>query len=413
MSEAVTRKQAFIGLAVLTLINLLNYTDRYILAGVMQKVMGAFHLTDTQGGLLAFTFMIVYLTASPVGGYLGDRLPRHFLIGGAVLLWSLATIASGLAGTFLLLILARAATGIGEAGYGSIAPAFISDLFRPQERGQKLSIFYAAMPLGAGLGYVLGGVIGDEYGWQHAFYAGGVPGLVLGVVALGLREPARGGMDEGRSAPTPFKVGLHALFGNRRFWLVTSGLTLMTFSIGGLANWMPAFLERERGLTASHAGMLLGATTVVGGFAGTILGGILGDKLERRRAGGGVLLSGIGLILAAPMMLLAAVVESTPMLVACLLVAQILIFLNNGPLNAAIINAVSPNFRAFAFSISTLTLHLLGDAASPVIIGWLSDASSLARAIQLNAIPVLLGGLVLLWGQKFFSAAPQNTPMLK
>ncbi|PZR11419.1 MAG: MFS transporter [Archangium gephyra] len=408
MNNVVTPSRAAFGLGVLTLINFLNYTDRYILAGVMKKVQDHFHLTDTDGGLLATTFMVVYLIASPVGGFLGDRLPRHFLIAGAVLVWSLATIASGLASSFVLLIIARAATGVGEAGYGTIAPSFISDLFKPERRSRMLAIFYTAMPLGAAAGFILGGFVGDKHGWQAAFFVGGAPGIVLGLMCFFIPEPQRGGMEAAHVEKIPFMVGLKELFTNGRFWVVTAGLTLMTFSIGGLSNWMPKFLESERGFSGTDAGLYLGATTVVGGLLGTLAGGFLGDRIEKRMPGGGVLMSGFGLSFAAPMMLVAVHAESKSLLLGSLLLAQFFIFLNNGPLNAAIVNVVSPGFRAFAFSISTMTLHLLGDAASPAIIGWISDTSKkaggpgLATAIQINALPVLIGGLVLLAGARWF-----------
>lgn len=416
MSNVVTPSRAAFGLGVLTLINFLNYTDRYILAGVMKKVQDHFHLTDTDGGLLATTFMIVYLLASPIGGFLGDRLPRHFLIAGAVLVWSLATIASGLASSFVLLIIARAATGVGEAGYGTIAPSFISDLFKPERRSRMLAIFYTAMPLGAAAGFILGGFVGDKHGWQAAFFVGGAPGILLGLMCFFIPEPKRGGMEAAPVEKVPFMVGLKELLTNGRFWVVTAGLTLMTFSIGGLSNWMPKFLESERGFSGTDAGLYLGATTVIGGLLGTLTGGFLGDRLEKKMPGGGVLMSGFGLSFAAPMMLIAVHAESKGLLLASLLLAQFFIFLNNGPLNAAIVNVVSPGFRAFAFSISTMTLHLLGDAASPAIIGWISDTSKkaggpgLATAIQLNALPVLIGGIVLLVGARWFKPSEPQRP---
>ncbi len=398
-----SRRAAF-GLGILTLVNLLNYTDRYIVAGVMRELQEKFKLDDTSGGLLATTFMVVYMLASPLGGFLGDRLPRRLLIGIAVLVWSLATVASGLASSFMFLLIARAATGVGEAGYGTIAPAFISDLFKPSRRARMLAIFYTAMPLGAAIGFVLGG----KLGFPNAFYVGGAPGLVLGVLCFFMTEPARGAMEDKPVEKIPFFDGLKVLLTNARFWVTTAGLTLMTFSIGGLANWMPKFLSTERGYDDGEAGLVLGATTVIGGLLGTVAGGVLGDKLEKRQRGGSIWMSGIGLTLAAPMMLLAVHAGSKPLLLTALLVAQFLIFLNTGPLNATIVNVVPPAFRAFAFSISTMTLHLFGDAASPAIIGWISDTSKahggpgLATAIQINALPVLLGGVVLLLGARLF-----------
>jgi MFS transporter, Spinster family, sphingosine-1-phosphate transporter len=400
MSSSI-RSRAFVGLGVLTAINLLNYLDRYILAGVMTKVQSAFELSDAAGGTLISTFMAVYLAASPVAGLLGDRMPRRILLGVSVLLWSVATIASGLAPSFGWLLLARAATGIGEAGYGSVAPAYIADLFAPEKRSRMLAVFYTAMPLGAALGFVLGGFLGDRFGWQSAFFVGGAPGLLLGVGAFFLYEPQRGATDVDAPKVT-LTQGFQALLGNVSFWAVTAGLTLMTFSVGGLSNWMPKFLERERGFSATAAGLALGATTVVGGFVGTLLGGVLGDHLERQKKGSAVAMSGWGLVAAAPLMVLSAYAQNPTVLLAALLLAQFFIFLNNGPLNAAIANVVSPNSRAFAFSLSTLTLHLLGDTASPPLIGFISDRFSLGSAIAVNAVPVCIGGLVLLFAVPLF-----------
>jgi MFS transporter, Spinster family, sphingosine-1-phosphate transporter len=396
--------QAYYGLGVLSIINLLNYLDRYILAGVMAKVQKEFDLTDTEGGSLATTFMLVYMCASPLGGYLGDRMPRKWLISGAVMLWSLATIGSGLATSFGMLVLMRGLTGIGEAGYGTIAPSFISDLFRKELRSRMLSVFYTAIPLGAAAGFIIGGWVGEKFSWQAAFYVGGAPGIALATLALFLPQPARGGMDEGPTiAPVSFGPGFKALLGNKRFWFTTAGLTLMTFGIGGLSNWMPKFLSAERGFSGTDAGFYLGATTVLGGLFGTIAGGFLGDRLDRKRAGGGVRLSAIGLVVAAPLMCLCVLIDGKIALALGLFAAQFFIFLNNGPLNAAIVNSVPPHLRAFAFGISTLTLHLLGDAASPVVIGWISDHSSLGTAIMINSLPVLCGGLILFVGLKHFA----------
>ena len=400
--------QAYYGLGVLSIINLLNYLDRYILAGVLAKVQAQFTLNDAEGGLLAMIFMVVYMFTSPIGGYLGDRIPRRYLISGAVLIWSLATIGSGLSTSFLMLIGARALTGVGEAGYGTIAPSIISDLFRKERRSQMLAIFYTAMPLGAAAGFILGGVMGEKFSWHAAFFVGGAPGIALAILALFLPEPERGGMDEEpKLPPVALGPGMRLLLANPRFWFTTAGLTLMTFGVGGLSFWMPKYLSAERGFSGDEAGIYLGATTVFGGLLGTIAGGFIGDRLDQVRAGGGVTLSAIGLIVAAPLMYGCAVIDGRVALAAMLFLAQFFIFLNNGPLNAAIVNSVPPHLRAFAFGIATLTLHLLGDAGSPAAIGWISDHSSLGMAIKIDALPVLLGGLVLFIGLRHFTHPPK------
>ena len=405
------------GLAVLSLINFFNYLDRYIVAGVIPLVEAELHIDHQQAGLLGSVFMIVYMLFSPLGGYLGDRVPRRFLVAGGVFVWSLATIGSGLAGTFAILLLARAVIGIGEAGYGTVAPAIISDLYPRSLRTRMLSFFYLALPLGAAAGFGIGGWVGAHYSWQAAFFVGGGPGLLLAALALFLPEPRRGATEEEASPETiPFKTGLRQLSRNRVFWTVSVGLTLMTFSIGGLANWMPTFLNLERGLSLASSGLIFGGITATAGVLGTLAGGWLGDWGDRRWQNGGIWISGLSLALAAPLMVAVAAVRDPVLIFSLTFVAQFLIFINTGPLNAAICNCVAPAFRSFAMGLNILFLHLLGDALSPTVIGALGKWFSLGTAIQVNAIPVLAGGLVLLVGTKYLakeSSRPTTGPFRK
>ncbi|HZN95537.1 MAG TPA: MFS transporter [Myxococcales bacterium] len=390
-------------LGVLTLINLLNFLDRYIVAGVMPYLLRQFpDVTKAQAGLLGTVFVVVYMVASPAGGYLGDRLQRRHVVAGSVLLWSIATVGSGLAGSFVALLGARAVVGVGEAGYGSVGPAMISDLFPVHRRTRMLAYFFTALPVGAALGYVVGDAIGAAYRWQTAFFVGGAPGLLLAFLMLFTPEPARGATE---SAPVaherlPLLEGLRRLRPNRVYWAATAGLTALTFSIGGLGYWMPTFMETERAMKPGQAGVVFGAVTLVAGLLGTVLGGVLGDRADRRRPGGGLWISGVTMVAAAPIMFLTATVDGLPLIFGLAFVAQVGLFLNTGPINAAIVNAVPPSYRAFAIGLSNLTLHALGDAVSPYLIGKVADASSLARAIQLNALPVVLGGLAVVWGAR-------------
>jgi len=393
-------------LLILTLINLVNYLDRYIVASALPGIQKELGINNMQAGLLGTVFIVVFMLASPLGGYLGDRVPRKYLVAGGVLLWSLATGASGLAGTFVTLMIARAVIGIGEAGYGAVAPSIISDLYPRALRTRMLAFFYIAIPVGAAAGYGVGGWLSSTYSWHSAFFAGGVPGLILGTMACFMPEPQRGAMD-GPDAQTklPFRLGLKGLAGNRAFWATTAGYTLMTFSIGGLGYWMPTYMVKTRGMPEGQAGLAFGAVTAVAGLLGTVAGGWLGDKMDRRREGGGLLLSGVGLMLAAPFMYLALHLESQAATFAVIGVAQFLIFLNSGPINAAIVNCVQPAFRAFAMGLNVLCIHMLGDAISPTLIGRIADVSSLTRAIEVNAVPVLFGGMALLLGAKLYHEA--------
>ncbi len=404
-----TASRAGFALLVLSLINLVNYLDRYVIAAALPHIQKDFGITNAQSGLLGTVFIVVFMLASPLGGFLGDRYPRRLIVAGSVLLWSLATGASGLAGSFVALMVARAVIGIGEAGYGAAAPSIISDLYPREQRTRMLAFFYIAIPVGSAMGYGVGGAFES---WHHAFFAASVPGLVLGGLAFFMPDPQRGAMDSAdANVKLPFLVGLKGLARNKAFWATTVGYTLMTFSIGGLAFWMPTYLKQERGVPLGRATLIFGAITCVAGLVGTVVGGWLGDKMDRKREGGGLWMSGIGLMLAAPFMFLAAQLPTLELMFAAVAVAQFLIFLNSGPINAAIVNCVPPTFRAFAMGLNVLCIHMLGDAISPPIIGLVADVSSLAAAIKLNALPVLLGGAALLLGARYFrDASPRENP---
>ncbi|MGZ3446312.1 MAG: spinster family MFS transporter [Myxococcaceae bacterium] len=397
-------------LGVLTFINFINYLDRYLVPGALTRIVDGLGIDYTQAGVLQTAFIVVYTLAAPFGGFLGDRYPRRWVLAGSIFLWSLATFGSGLAQGFTHLVVARALVGVGEAGYGTVSPGLIADYYPPSHRTRALSIFYVAIPVGSALGYVLGGWVANTWSWHMVFFVGSIPGLLAVVLALRVREPHRGASEAVEPAQTrlPMAQGLRELGHNSHYWVSVAGLTLMTFSIGGLSVYMPAFLERERGMSGAQAGIWFGAIAALAGLTGTLVGGVLGDRAERKSRTGGLWVSGVGMLLAAPAMVWTARAGSIPVILTAAFVAMFLVFLNNGPLNNAIVSAVPPLFRSFAVGLSVLAYHLLGDAISPPIIGWVGDRLSLGTAIALNAIPVALGGLVLMVGARLLHGPPAS-----
>lgn len=394
-----TIARAHVALAILTLINLLNYLDRYVISGMLPLVQLEFSRSDAEMGVLSSSFLLVYAIASPFTGVLGDRFPRKWFVGGGVLLWSAATIASGLARTFPELLVARAVIGIGEAGYATVAPSLISDLYDEKRRGRMLSLFYAALPVGSALGFTLGGVIATHFGWRSAFHVAGIPGIALALLAFAMREPKRGSSDNAltqTNASVP--EILRTLARTRSFVVNTAGYTAATFAMGGLAAWWPTFLYRERGVPLDRAGFLFGATLVVAGFLGTIAGGLLGDKLQVKHRGGYFLASGIGLLLATPAAIAGTLLHQPALYWTATFVALFFLFFNTGPLNAAICNVVPAGMRASAIAANVLVIHLLGDALSPWLIGKVSDASDLGTGIVLNCVAIGVAGLILVLG---------------
>src|SRR5258708_5435445 len=208
-------------LAVLTGLNGLNYLDRYVGAATLPLILGSLSLSDAAGGLLQSAFILTYAIVCPFIGWAGDRGARMRLAAAGVFLWSVATVASGLAPTYAMLLLARAVVGVGEASYAVVTPSLLSDCYPPERRARVLGIFYAAIPVGSALGYVVGGLVGEHLGWRAAFFVARPPGMVLAFVLLLPVEPRRGAHDAGGTgAVTPLSLGaaLKALVA-RRPWV--------------------------------------------------------------------------------------------------------------------------------------------------------------------------------------------------
>jgi len=397
VDERFERRSASYALTILTFINLFNYLDRWVVSSVAELIKPELRLTDTELGFVATGFVIVYMLTSPVFGSLGDRKKRPPLIALGVAIWSVATALAGFARGFFSLFSLRALVGVGEAAYGTIAPALLSDHFPRTRRGRIFSIFFAAIPIGSAAGYILGGIVGKHYGWRAAFWIAGAPGILLALLVLAVREVPRGQNDEAVEKVVvegPWYTAYTDLLRNSPFILAVLGYAAYTFALGGLAFWMPAFLERVRKMPHDEATVTFGEIALIAGFVGTFGGGWIGDFFLKYTKQSYLWVSGIATLLAAPAAYLALRHPDRSVYLPAVFIAEILIFASTGPINSAIVNAVSPGERATAVGFSIFVMHLLGDVPSPPVIGYLSDVSSLARAILIVPIAIVLAAAI-------------------
>lgn len=402
----ITRRQARLAVALLFGVNFLNYIDRYVIAAVAPLIQADFHLRDSQLGLIGSMFMVAYMAASPITGVLGDRWPRRFLVGGGVLVWSVATVFSGLAAGYRQLLGARSCIGVGEAGFAAVSPTLISDLFPRERRGRMLAYFYVAIPVGSALGFLLGGYLGERLGWRPAFFVAGIPGVALGLAAFRMKEPRRGAGDGVVQEEHTFDLGVAlTVLRNRSFLFTTLGTAAMTFALGGMAYWMPTFFSRTRGLSLDRANALFGGITVVAGLLGTFLGGWLGDRLLLWTPKAYLLVSGWGMLLGVPFTYLGLTSPAPAVYVPALFLAEVLVFLNTGPANAVLVNVTLPEVRATAIAVAIFVYHLLGDVPSPILIGSLSDRTgSLEKALLLTSVAMAVSGVLFLRGSRTLAA---------
>ena len=386
-------------LVLLTALNFVNYIDRYILPGVQEQVKGEFHISDAQIGSLTLWFMLAYMATSPITGWLGDRFPRKPMIVIAALFWSGINFFTATVHSYDSLNLRHAALGVGEASFGIFAPALLADFYPEDQRNRVLTIFNIAIPVGAALGYLVGGTVGEHFGWRMSFIVSAVPGTIIALlIAFFMKEPARGASQRDKAKLE--KGTVLSLIKNKAYLCSILGYAAVTFSLGGISWWMPSFLQRITGRSQSSAAFLMGAITVVAGLGGTILGGIIAQRWTHTTSRALYLVPAIGSILAVPPALLCFFGPKS-MTLPGLAIAIFLIFLGTGPVNAATVNAVRPEIRATALAGQLFIIHALGDAISPRIIGSVSDHSNLAVGLGSTLITLVLASIIFFIGARY------------
>ena len=392
------RFHPYTALSLLTALNLLNYVDRSVLFAVQPLVQNEFALSNAQIGYLTSAFLLFYMVAAPFVGPLADRYSRKIIIIVGAIFWSGLTLLTAVTHNYTELLVRHTLVGIGEATFVTIAPTFVADLFPENKRGRILGIFYLAIPVGTAAGYLLGGNLGAHYGWRSPFYVAAVPGFLLALSVLFLREPRRGQFDSVRDAPEG--PTLRGLVRNRAFWTATLGMAAMTFALGGIQVWMPTFLSRTRGYSLESANFTFGIIIVVDGIVASLAGGWLGDYFLPRMKSTYYFVSAASMALGVPVMIVALFVKGRAMTPAIAIAAFLLLF-NTAPLNAAVINSVNANIRVTALAVNIFVIHLLGDVPSPTMMGWVADLRSLQAAFILPVIAMIVSAAILFYGMRF------------
>jgi MFS family permease len=392
-------------LLILASLNLLDYLDRYLIAALGSLVKAEMGLSDRAFGFLGTAFFLVYFLSSPVFGYLGDRYGRIRLMAVGAVIWSLATSLTFWVVSYPTLVLARGLVGVGEASFGTLAPAHLADLLPLNRRSRALGFFYLALPVGSALAYLVGGLVGSKWGWRPAFLVAGIPGMLLAALVLRLPVMGGGGQSPLASHPSP-SLPVNHLFslwtGARELWRlptlkrVTLGYGMITFTLGGLAFWMPRYLEVAKGLEMAQANYLLFGTVTVAGGLGILTGGFLGDRLLKYTLKAPLLVSGLGVALSIPLAALAIFVRNPAFYVPGLVGAIFLLFLNPGVLTAVVVSVAGPRRRAQAVALNIVVIHLVGDVPSPFLIGWLADIWGLKWGVSLTLLTLLAGAFLIL-----------------
>ena len=373
-------------LAVLALINFVNFADRQVLNPLVPLLRQHFNVTDTQLGSLQWVLLVILALASIPSGYLADRFNEPKIIATGVLFWSAAAIASGLAPTFAFLFVARGLVGIGEAAYAPAAQSLISDSFARDNRALAQSIFASGMILGGVSGLALGGVMGERHGWQHAFIIVGVLGILPGLTAFKLKEPQR----RPRSEVVPvFKLLRVPAF----VAMIVAGICI-TFSSVSFVTWGIDYATNYKNFSIKEAAISLAVIALMSSVVGALSGGYIADVLAKRLKYGRVLVIACAFLAAAPFLLLAIQSEEKWMVLVGFFVSMYFMSWYHGPTTAVLHDLTPQRAHATAIGVYMFSTQLLG-AAGPLLIGKISDMSDLQIGLQAATAVMVFGALML------------------
>jgi MFS transporter, Spinster family, sphingosine-1-phosphate transporter len=421
-------RYSYYALSVLTFVNFLNYIDRQALPAVAPAMQRDLGLTDTEIGAMEAALLLSFTVLAPVFGRLGDRYSRTRLMAAAAIIWSLATgltawvdrwpilppslqlklpffgvialssVALGLCGV-------RAMVGVGESSYSTITPTLVADYFPLQRRATALGVFQAAIPMGFALGYVLGAVLAHFFGWRVAFMLVGLPGVIVALFVWRLNEPKRGARDvdeavekapnheiaDQKDATQSWWSTTRQIFGTRDWLLSTAGYTALTFVLGAFATWATLMLARDKQMSETAAAVVLGVVTLVAGAAGTFGGGWIADRVVAKRRNGYFLVCAVSSLLGVVPAGVALITHRPLFFLPAMFFAVVLLFINNAPFHAILVNSVPPAIRASAMALNIVVIHACGDLISRFGVGKLSDSLAEGKASMIGAFARLLG----------------------
>jgi MFS family permease len=402
---------AWLVVALLWFCGFFNYADRQALSAVLPQVKGEFRLSDTQLGLLASAFMVMYALASPLTGYTVDLLSRRVLIAVGLAFWSLICAATAFSRNFLDLVLLRGSEGLGESFYFPASMSILADYHGPRTRSRAMSIHQTSVYLGTAGGWLLGGALGERHGWRWPFLSLGLAGTAYALfLGACLAEPARGQSADGEipergpefedEAAARVAAGR---WGDKVLAIVSDPAAALLLGVFLGANfvaatflaWLPSFVGRafELGLSDSSVTSMLWP---LASLPGAVCGGLLADAAARRSRGGRIRVQALGLVLAAPFVFLTGWSSSIPILVVALAGAGLCKGLYDANIFASLYDVVRPADRGTAAGLMN-TVGWTGGFIAPTVVGTVSEHLTLGVAITCtSAVYLLVGVLALL-----------------
>jgi len=385
--------------ALLWFVCFFNYADRQAIYSIFPLLKTEMGLTDVQLGIVGASFMWVYAAAAPLAGVVGDRFARKRVIIGGLIFWSAITVATALSTRYSHLVICRGLEGLGEAFYFPASMSMLSDYHGRDTRSRAMAIHQSSVYAGTIAGGTVAGVMGQALGWRSSFYLFGTLGTMLGLALIvWLREPARG--ESPASGPSPVG-GVATVLKTPMVLILIAVFVGANFVASIVLTWMPSFLNRKFGMSLAAAGFSSTAYLQIASVVGVICGGVLADRLVRRRPGGRMTTQAIGLMAGVPFIFITGWTRSVPILVLALAAFGYFKGLYDANIWASLHDVVPARLRATAVGV-TNSAGWIGGGFAPIAVAMASERYGMSAAISASSIVYLLVGSLLLFGTARF-----------
>jgi len=379
-------------LAVLALINFVNFAARWVVVPLVPVLRDHFHVTDAQLGDLQTWLLVVLALASIPFGFLADRFSRKAIIAIGIVCWSVASFAGGLFSIFSYFLIARALVGLGEAAYAPAAQSMISGAFPQERRAFAQAIFAAGMLLGGATGLALGGIVGPRYGWQSTLFVVAILGIFPGLALIGLEEPPRGPLSE--------VVPIRRLLSVPAFVSLIAAGVCITFSSVSLISWGVDFAVNYKDFSLREASVFLALITLFALVLGVLAGGYVADRLQRSFTYGRIIAIAVALLIAAPFLLLAIQSDEKSTVLLGFFIASFFMSWYHGPVTAVLHDMMPRRAHATSVGVYMFATQLLG-GLGPHVVGKISDQHDLQVGLQI-AVGVMVCGALLMFLVMYF-----------
>ncbi|MES2605683.1 MAG: MFS transporter [Pseudomonadota bacterium] len=394
-SGKLSRYYSWYVLALLWVVALLRFVDLQIVAVLLEPIKAEFQLTDTQLSLLGgLAFALFYGTLGIPVAWLAERYSRRTIIACAVALWSFMTALCGQAGGFASFFLARMGVGIGEAGAYPPSTSLLADYFAPAQRGRAYAILASAIPVGVLTGFLIGGFVSQWYGWRVALQVVGLPGLLIGLlVYCTVREPVRGNTElrSNLVRQETFLQSCRMLWQQSAYRYVVLAACTFTLGATGSGIWLPTYFMRHHGMSGPEIGLWMAGLYGGGGLLGSLLGGWLGERLDKDRSGCAYAhVSQWSLLCTLPLLPLVLLSSSAHFALCCHLGVTVLMHMNIGPVLTLLQHIGGVQRRALAQAFSVLVSNLVALPLGPLFVGMFSDHFSATFGTQTLGLAILL-----------------------